>query len=119
MRIFKFTLLFTLISFGAIAEQAVEAPPKIDRGFKIDVKADGVEKKVTIKAGELYKHAAFLASDECEGRFPGTPGHLKARQYIIDELENIGFKEVRRYPFNFVANVELGKGNDLRAHFTE
>jgi len=112
-------LLSAFFSLSAFAEQAVAAPPKVDRGFKIEVKADGVEKKVSFKAGDLYKHAAYLASDECEGRFPGTPGHLRARQYIIDELQNIGFKEVRRFPFDFVASVELGTKTSLLAVFDD
>ncbi|HYG77651.1 MAG TPA: M20/M25/M40 family metallo-hydrolase, partial [Planctomycetota bacterium] len=119
MKELKLTLLAALISYAAFAEQAVQAPPKIDRGFKVEVKADGIEKKVTFKARDLYKHAEFLASEECGGRFPGTLGHERAREYIIGELKDIGFKEVRRFAFDFVASVELGDQNILRAYFTK
>jgi hypothetical protein len=35
---------------------------------------------------------AKLSADEFEGRAPATPGDTKARQYIVEQLQEIGFK---------------------------
>ena len=48
-----------------------------------------------IKAGEekkLRKHVYYLASDELEGRLPGTTGIEKAARYIAKHFEKAGLK---------------------------
>ena len=40
----------------------------------------------------LLKHIQVLASDEFEGRGPGTPGEEKSVAYIVDQLKAIGLK---------------------------
>ncbi|HYG75545.1 MAG TPA: M20/M25/M40 family metallo-hydrolase [Planctomycetota bacterium] len=89
------------------------------RDTKIDVATEGLPKKVTFKAKDLYQHAKFLASDECEGRLPGTPGVEKARKYIEKQLKNAGFDEIKRLPFEFISDVKLGKSNTLAAHYDQ
>ena len=65
-------------------------------------------------SGKLYNHVEYLASDELEGRYPGTSGGLAAAEYIrnefkdanIDLMLNDGFQE-----FDFISGVNLGENN--------
>lgn len=41
---------------------------------------------------EVYFHIKYLASDELEGRAPGTNGDLLAREYISNEFESYGLE---------------------------
>src|SRR3954470_4798508 len=70
------------------------------RDVKVEVQPDGFPKKFTFKAKNLYEHAAFLASDECEGRLAGSPGQAIAREYIIKRLKKIGFENVWQQEFD-------------------
>ncbi len=45
-----------------------------------------------ISANDLGKHISVLASDEFEGRAPGTPGGEKTRAYIAAQYERIGLE---------------------------
>ena len=33
---------------------------------------------------------SFIASDECKGRKYPSAGHLKAKEYLVDQLEKLG-----------------------------
>ena len=44
-----------------------------------------------ITADYLRAQIAKISSDEFEGRGPATPGDTKARQYIVEQLQDIGF----------------------------
>ena len=44
----------------------------------------------TISAADIGRRIERLASDEFEGRAPGTPGGLKASQYVADEMKAAG-----------------------------
>ena len=65
----------------------------------------------------LYKHVKYLASDELEGRLPGSSGDYLAAEYIKDEfvsagldlLGNKGFQN-----FEFISGVRLGDANKLK-----
>ena len=69
------------------------------------------------KQNKLYQHVKYLASDELEGRFPGTRGDLLAAKYIKNEfkknnlvmLDKNGFQY-----FDFIAGIELGENNILK-----
>src|SRR5262249_12591409 len=80
----------------------------------------------------LKKHVGYLASDELEGRQPGTAGAEKAADYLAEEFHRLklgcapdragaGFKcrhEGKRRSgylkdFPFIAGVELAKNNSL------
>jgi hypothetical protein len=85
-------------------------------------------------AAALKKHVSYLASDELDGRKPGTSGADKAAAYIADQFNRYGlgcsapefkcrhsgkkhggyFKE-----FPFVAAVELAKKNSLTFSHSE
>jgi Zn-dependent M28 family amino/carboxypeptidase len=45
-----------------------------------------------INAGDFVQHVKVLASDDFEGRGPGTPGEEKSVQYIKSQFERIGLK---------------------------
>lgn len=47
-------------------------------------------KDAKISAADLSRRIERLASDEFEGRAPGTPGGIAASQYIADEMEAAG-----------------------------
>lgn len=84
---------------------------------KVEVQPDGLPKKVAFKAKTLYEHAAYLASDACEGRMAGSPGEAKAREYIIKRLKKSGFENVWRQEFDFIADVKIGRENAFGATF--
>lgn len=57
----------------------------------------------------------YLASDECEGRGPGTKGLDKAADYIAKQLQAAGLKPAGKdgyfQPFTITGQSELGKPN--------
>jgi len=46
----------------------------------------------TITADDLVEHVQVLASDEFEGRLPGTPGEQKTLEYLVNEFERVGLE---------------------------
>jgi hypothetical protein len=48
----------------------------------------------SITIPELRDHMFYLASDELEGRMPGTPGFEKALQYVVTQLRQAGLSPV-------------------------
>jgi hypothetical protein len=109
-RFLPFILLFILAQV-AFAQQAPAPAPDIEA---------------------LKKHVGYLASDELEGRRPGTAGADKAAAYIAEEFNrlklgcasNLGagdlkcnHTEKRRdgylKEFPFIAGVELAKNNSM------
>lgn len=45
-----------------------------------------------IRGDELLRHIKVLASDEFEGRFPGTPGEQKTVDYLTAQFRALGLK---------------------------
>jgi peptidase M28-like protein/PDZ domain-containing protein len=79
-------------------------------------------------AALLKKHVARLASEEFEGRLPGTPGADKAARFIADQFHSYGLgcaaskstcngsgNSIPGYfqVFPFIAAVQLAKNNSL------
>src|SRR5262245_31176219 len=80
---------------------------------------------------KLGQHISYLASDALDGRRTGTQGANDAAHYIAGEFARLGLRPViqkagasRRLSaamaqylqkFPYVAGVELGKSNDLKA----
>ncbi|HLX62509.1 MAG TPA: M20/M25/M40 family metallo-hydrolase [Planctomycetota bacterium] len=93
---------------------AAESPP-IDRDFTLDVQPSGLPEKFTFKARNLFNHADYLASDECNGRLAGSEGEAKAREYIVKRLHAIGYENVRHFMFTFTGDVKMGPNNSLTA----
>lgn len=112
LKTFLLVMLFHACS-GSVADPPLPVEERVDRA-------------------ELLGHVEYLASDELEGRFPGSEGGLKAREYIISHFETYGlsaFGDTWEQPFtheglsaaNIVGYVE-GRVNPDRyivvtAHF--
>ena len=61
------------------------------------VRAGGAEQRIAeaaaaVSAEAIRRHTAALGSDAMEGRAPGTPGGLRAADYIARELERLGVR---------------------------
>jgi len=50
--------------------------------------------EATITIDELRDHIYYLASDELEGRFPGTPGFNKSLEYVITQFRQAGLTPI-------------------------
>ncbi|WP_418153025.1 hypothetical protein AB8615_06140 [Litorimonas sp. RW-G-Af-16] len=61
---------------------------------------------VEISTADLQRRIEKLASDEFEGRAPGTPGGIAASQYIADEMKAAGLIPMGENGTYF-QNVEL------------
>lgn len=73
-------------------------------------------KDVTV--AELQRHVMYLASDELEGRRPGTKGNELAANYIAEEFKSYGLKPLGDngtyfQNFKFVSELKVGKYNSL------
>jgi hypothetical protein len=76
-------------------------------------------KQATISEAELLEHISFLASDELEGRKPGTPQADQAAQYISDHFKQLGFKPMGDEGFQYfdvITSVSLGENNSFKAN---
>jgi len=65
---------------------------------------------------ELSEHVFYLASEELEGRKPGTKGGMKAAQYIKDNLGASGLASLYEEGFHYfdvLASIEYGSDNKL------
>lgn len=68
------------------------------------------------------KHVKYLASDELEGRYPGSAGDKKASQYIKDIFYNNGLQlieETGYQHFDIITNSYLGVNNKLKINNLE
>jgi hypothetical protein len=57
----------------------------------------------------------YLASDELEGRYPGSPGIEKAKEYILNHFKSNGLKSINNnylQSFDVSVGCDLGKAND-------
>ena len=110
-------LLIVMMLSAVSAAESPAASSAPGRDFKIEVKPEGFPEPFTFQAAKLFAHADYLASDECEGRLAGSPGEAKARDYIIARLKEAGFGDVRHFPFDFIADVGLGRNNALAVEY--
>mgnify|MGYP002682239842 CR=1 FL=1 len=62
----------------------------------------------TITIEELRDHIYYLASDELEGRLPGTPGIEKAMEYAVTQFRQAGL-----IPFHLSSDSRLSYYQDL------
>jgi Zn-dependent M28 family amino/carboxypeptidase len=90
--------LSALIISGAMLTAAVGCKPKEPKPVptpEAAVSSPVNEQQKTaaaqIAADYLRAQITKISSDEFEGRAPATPGDVKARQYIADQLQQIGF----------------------------
>ncbi len=69
-----------------------------------------------ITVPELKAHVEYLASDELEGRKPGTKGGMLAATYIRDHFLQYGIKTIGEDGFQYfdvIMSVEPGTNNQL------
>ena len=53
---------------------------------------DALDAQKSITAGQLRQHISTLASDQFEGRFPGTVGEELTVEYLSQTYEKLGLK---------------------------
>lgn len=67
---------------------------------------------------EVYQHIKYLASDNLEGRFPGTPGDSLTVSYISDEFKKYKLQPTGEtgylQPFEMVTQMELKGENKFQ-----
>jgi hypothetical protein len=74
-----------------------------------------------ITAEELATHITYLASEQLQGRLPGTDGDIAATEYFRDQLASYGFKPVTGdgfQEFEVAANVVAGENNSFELNGT-
>lgn len=69
-----------------------------------------------ITPAELEQHVSFLASNDLQGRLPGTVGDKKAAEYILKSLLNAGLQPMGEdgfQYFNLITSVSAGENNQF------
>ncbi len=75
---------------------------------------------VAISATEYQRHIVTLASDEFEGRKPGTAGERKTVDYLVAEFKKLGLKPGKRGAWTQeVPIVEITAGSDAELRLGE
>lgn len=67
-------------------------------------------------AQNTQNHVKYLSSDELEGRFPGTTGITKARDYITNQFGNLNLKKFNNdylQKLDVGIGYKLGEGNEV------
>ncbi len=105
LRILSLSLIFIGMLTSGCSQLMVEQIPQ----ETIDVASTLTS---PISADDLRSDVAFLASDECGGRLTGSPGVLRAGQYIATALKNAGFQPGGKrgsfyQSFEFISGVHL------------
>ncbi len=96
-----------LVASCGDAEKAGEAPvEKEASSVAPDTPAPRTGDPAAVTAFDLAAHIEILASDEFEGRAPGTDGGEKTREYIAKEYERIGLEPLGESYFHRVPMVE-------------
>ncbi len=98
MKIFKRISLFSILFFFSFSLLAQENPD--------------------ILPEELEQHVSYLASDDLQGRYPGTEGDRLSAEYIAGEYDKAGIKRLAENGFQYfevVVSAEAGENNMLDA----
>jgi len=77
-----------------------------------------LHQSATITEHELYDHISFLASDDLEGRKPGTPQCDSAAAYIEAHFQQLGLQPMDAAGYQYfqvITAVKLGSQNHLTA----
>ena len=66
---------------------------------------------------EIFQHIKYLASDELEGRFPGTAGDSLTESYLVKEFTKYNLQPAGEsgflQPFDIYTQVRLSGENDF------
>ena len=65
-----------------------------------------------ISPGDSEHHLKYLASDDLQGRYPGTPGDALAGEYIESRFRELNLKSIKQ-EFSFLNSVKKGQHNML------
>lgn len=74
------------------------------------------QKATSPDAQKIAEYVRFLASDELEGRYPGTPGNYKAAEYIQMKFKEFGLKPISgtyTQTFPFPVNYKFSENNSI------
>ncbi len=87
-------LLLTLAATAALAacQREAEAPAAPQPAAAEPAKPAAFAFKDAIDPADFAEHVRVLASDEFEGRAPGTPGEEKTVEYLKAQFERMGLK---------------------------
>jgi Zn-dependent M28 family amino/carboxypeptidase len=83
-------------------------------GFLFVIRTNAKDDNALVK--ELEQHVKYLASDELQGRKPGTKGGDMAADYIAAEFQKLGLKPIKgsyKQNFKIRTGFKLGPGNNL------
>ena len=78
-----------LASFALVACKKPSPAPQTPAG---PVSSEASTAAAQITADYLREQITKISADEFEGRAPATPGDVKARDYIVEQLKTIGFE---------------------------
>ena len=80
--------------------------------------ARAVAQRPEIAGDRLLDHVKFLASDDLKGRANGTPELDRAADYVKEQFQSAGLQpgwmDDWTQPFELVAGLTIGPGNELR-----
>ncbi|MEP7347966.1 MAG: hypothetical protein ABI877_22045, partial [Gemmatimonadaceae bacterium] len=85
----KLTFVWSPVLMLALSTECNQAPA--DRTLTFD-SAAAAQAASTIDATSVMKHVAVLASDEYEGRAPGTRGEQRSLDYLVGEFKRLGLE---------------------------
>jgi len=92
MRTQAFALILAIIAIGC--GTPAPSPEATDEGVTLNLPTGFEQASQTILAENLLADVSMLASDEFEGRGPGSDGDRKARAYLAGRLAEIGFEPI-------------------------
>jgi Zn-dependent M28 family amino/carboxypeptidase len=82
----------TLLAFGCAAPEEHEAETENVAAAVRPLPAGTEEAQAIFSADSIRGDIAQLASDDFEGRAPGSEGDLKTQQFLVDRMTEIGFQ---------------------------
>lgn len=84
------SLLAATLATGCASESPEPAAPPASAEHDLALPADAERAAAAVDAAYLRETIAYLASDDLEGRAPGSAGDQTARHYIAQQLEAAG-----------------------------
>jgi Zn-dependent M28 family amino/carboxypeptidase len=96
MRQLKFVPLVIIVSLALLScsqNKTTEMQPSSGPGSPPAIPAEKVKTSLeSITSSDLLRHIGVLASDEFEGRAPGSKGEELTVKYLTDEFKKLGLK---------------------------
>jgi Zn-dependent M28 family amino/carboxypeptidase len=83
--------LLACVSLGACKKNEPTPSPQADAQTAITVSPAAKTAAAAITADYLRNQITKFSGDEFEGRGPATPADEKARRYLVEQLQDIGF----------------------------